>query len=148
MTKPQDFTAMFQDMFKAMPFDTSAFDGVFKQNAELAEKMSAVALNAAAKSSEISTKWTNATLEKMTSVSKAQEAPEDVSKAMTEFASASAEMAAEHMAAFAEVAKKVQLDTVDLVLSAGKDASDDATAMMQKAAGDVSKAAKKAATAK
>ena len=53
---------------------------------------------------------------------------------MTEFASAQAEVAAENMAAFAEVAKKVQTDTVDLMMTAGKDFSEDASAAVKKAA--------------
>ncbi len=52
---------------------------------------------------------------------------------MTEFASAQAEVAAENMAAFAEVAKKVQTDTVDLMMTAGKDFSEDASAAVKKA---------------
>ena len=47
--------------------------------------------------------------------------PSDYAKAVSDFASRSAELAAEHMAAYAEVAKKVQMDTVDLMLTAGKD---------------------------
>ena len=53
---------------------------------------------------------------------------------MTEFASAQAEVAAENMAAFAEVAKKVQTDTVDLMMTAGKDFSEDTSAAVKKAA--------------
>jgi hypothetical protein len=56
-------------------------------------------------------------------------------------------MAAEHMAAFAEVAKKVQMETVELMLAAGKDLSEDATAAVKKATADVTSAAKKVATA-
>ena len=54
-------------------------------------------------------------------MSKAKAEPADYAKAMTDFASAYAEVTAEHMAAFAEVAKKVQMDTVELMMAAGKD---------------------------
>jgi len=54
-------------------------------------------------------------------------------------------MAAENLAAFAEVAKKVQMETVELMLAAGKDFSEDATAAVKKAQADVTTAAKKAA---
>ena len=50
------------------------------------------------------------------------------------------------MAAFAEVAKKVQMETVELMLAAGKDFGDDAQAAVKKASDGVAKAAK--ATAK
>ena len=61
-----------------------------------------------------------------------------------DFASLQAEMASETMAAFAEVAKKVQMETVELMLAAGKDISEDATTAVKKATADVTAAAKKA----
>ena len=57
---------------------------------------------------------------------------------------ASAEAAAEHMAAFAEIAKKVQMDTVELMMAAGKDVQEEASAAVKKATNDVQAAAKKA----
>jgi hypothetical protein len=52
------------------------------------------------------------------------------------------------MAAYAEVAKKVQMETVELMLAAGKDFSEDASAAVKKATTEVTTAAKKAAAAK
>ena len=52
--------------------------------------------------------------------------------------------AAENMAAYAEIAKKVQMDTVELMMAAGKDFSEDATAAMKKATDDMTTAAQKA----
>ena len=145
MTKTPDFTAMFQDMFKAMPMDTKMFEDAFKDTAAFGEKFAAVALEAADKSTDVSTKWTKTTLDKMGGLSKPAADPADAAKTMTDFASASAETAAEHMAAFAEIAKKVQLDTVELMLAAGKEMSEEATAAAKKATDTVTKAAKKAA---
>ncbi len=145
MTKTPDFTAMFKDMFAQFPTDTKAVEDMFKTGTELTEKFSAVALDAAAKSTDLSSAWTKTTIEKMTDLSKTKADPADASKAVTDFASSSAETAAEHMAAFAEIAKKVQLDTVELMLAAGKDISDEATAAVKTATKEVSKAAKKAA---
>jgi len=48
------------------------------------------------------------------------------------------------MAAFAEVAKKVQMDTVELMLATGKDLGAEAQAAVKKATDEVTKAAKKA----
>ena len=73
--------------------------------------------------------------------------PSDYAKSLTDFASASAEVAAEHMAAFAEVAKKVQMDTVDLMLTAGKDVANDASTIAETVARDNQAALKKAASA-
>ena len=140
----QDMTAMFKDVLGAFPVDTTAFEDAFKNSAALNEKLTAVALGVAEKSSEISTKWTKDTLSKLGDMSKAKEEPADYAKAMTDFASAQAEVAAENMAAFAEVAKKVQMETVELLMSAGKEATEEATAAVKKATNDVTAAAKKA----
>ncbi|MEX0305724.1 MAG: phasin, PhaP [Leisingera sp.] len=145
MAKTQDFTAMMKDFMGAFPVDTKAMEDAFKSTAALNEKLSAVALDAAEKSAEISSKWTKETLAKLGDVSKVQADPADYAKAATDFASASAEVAAENMAAFAEVAKKVQMDTVELMMAAGKEASEEATAAVKKATEEVTTAAKKAA---
>lgn len=148
MTNTQDMTAMFKDMMGAFPVDTSAMGDAFKTTATLNEKLAGVALDAVEKSTDISNKWTKDTIAKMTELSKAKAEPADYAKAMTEFASASAESAAEHMAAYAEIAKKVQMDTVELLMAAGKEAGEEATAAVKKATDEVTAAAKKAAAAK
>ncbi len=148
MAKTQDFSAVMKDMMGAFPVDTKAMEDAFKSTAALNEKLSGVALEAAEKSAEISSKWTKETLAKLSDMSKAKAEPADYAKAMTDFASASAEVAAENMAAFAEIAKKVQMDTVELLMAAGKDAAEEATAAVKKATNEVTTAAKKAATAK
>lgn len=144
MTKTQDFTSMMKDMMGAFPVDNAALQDAFKTSATLSEKLSAVALEAAEKSTEVSSKWTKDALAKVGEMTKAKADPADYTKAMTDFASASAEMAAENMAAFAEIAKKVQAETVELVMAAGKDLSEDATAVVKKATEEVTTAAKKA----
>lgn len=148
MAKTQDFSAMMKDMMASFPVDTSAMEDFFKNTAALNEKLSSVALDAAEKNAEISSKWTKDTLAKMSDISKAKADPADYAKSATDFASSSAEVAAENMAAFAEVAKKVQMDTVELMMSAGKDMSEEASAAVKKATEEVSTAAKKAAAAK
>lgn len=140
-----DYTKAFKDMMGSFPMDLSAFEGAMKSSAALGEKMAKVALAAADQSTEISTKWTKATLAKMGELSSSKEDPADYTKAVTDFASAQAESAAEHMSAFAEVAKKVQMDTVELMLAAGKDMGEEAQAAVKKATDEVTKAAKAAA---
>lgn len=148
MAKTQDFTAMMKDMMGSFPVDTKAFEDAFKSTATLNEKLSAVALEAADKSAEVSSKWTKDTIAKLGEMSKAKADPADYAKAMTDFASATAEVAAENMAAFAEIAKKVQMDTVELLMAAGKDITEDATAAVKKATNEVTTAAKKATATK
>ena len=143
-TNAQDFTAMMKDMMGAFPVDTSAMEDAFKTSATLNEKLSSVALEAADKTAEVSTAWTKQTIEKLSELSKAKTEPADYAKALTDFASATAEISAEHMAAYAEIAKKVQMDTVELMMAAGKDMTEDATAAMKKATDEVTAATKKA----
>ncbi|MBZ0122627.1 MAG: phasin, PhaP [Roseovarius sp.] len=147
MAKTQDFNTVMKDIMGAFPVDTKAMEDAFKNQAALNEKLSGVALTAAEKSAEISSKWTKETLAKLTEFSKAKAEPADYAKAMTDFASANAEVAAENMAAFAEVAKKVQMDTVELLMAAGKDLHEDATKAVRKATDEVTAAAKKATAA-
>ncbi len=148
MAKTQDFSAIMKDFMGAFPVDTSAMEDAFKTQASLGEKLSAVAIDAAEKSTDLSTKWTKDTLTKVSELAKAKTEPADYAKAMTDFASSFAEMSAEHMAAFAEVAKKVQTDTVELMMAAGKDMTEEASAAVQKATKDATAAAKKATAAK
>lgn len=145
MTTTTDYTKVMQDMMASFPVDAAAMQNAFKTQAAFGEKFAKVAIAAAEKSTEISSKWTKDALAKVADVAKAKPELTDYTKAATDFASAAAEMAAENMAAFAEVAKKVQMETVELMLAAGKDASEEASAVVKKATADVQAVAKKAA---
>jgi hypothetical protein len=142
--KTPDMTAMLKDMMGAFPVDTTSMEASFKTSATLNEKLSGVALTAVEKSTEISSAWTKDTVTKLADMAKAKSEPADYAKAMTDFATIYSEAASEHMAAFAEVAKKVQMETVELMMAAGKEASEEATTVMTKATGEVQAAAKKA----
>ncbi len=143
-----DFTAVFKDMMGSFPVDTKSMEDAYKSQADLAEKMSAVAIDAAQKSTELSAKWAQDTLTKLADMSKVKAEPADYAKSVTEFASASAEAASENLAAFAEIAKKVQTETLELLMAAGKTASDDLTAAAKKATETATATAKKATAAK
>lgn len=147
MAKTPDYTKTFQDMFANFPVDTSSFQEAFKSQAALGEKLSKVALEAAERSTEISARWAKDSIARFGELATTKEEPSDYAKAASDFASASAEVAAEHIAAFAEVAKKVQMDTVDLMLSAGKDIASDAQKVAEKATKEAQAAVKKASTA-
>jgi len=147
MAKTNDFTKYVNEAMAAFPVDMTAYNDAFKTSAAMGEKFSKVALEAAEKSTEISSKWTKDTLAKLTDVASVKDEPTDYSKAVTDFASAQAEMAAETLASFAEIAKKVQVETVELMMAAGKEASEEATAAVKKATAEVTTAAKKATAA-
>lgn len=147
MAQKNDFTKAMTDMMAQMPMDTSAMQNAFKTQAAFAEKMSKVALDAAEQSTDISAKWAKDTCTKAGDIAAVKEDPADYTKAMSDFASAQAEMAAETMAAFAEVAKKVQMETVELMMAAGKEATEEATSAVKKATDEATSTAKKATAA-
>ena len=134
MNKQLDMTGLMQDFVSAFPVDVNAFQEVSKNSVVLGEKLTSVALNAAEKSAEISNTWTKQTLAKLNDLSKNPVDPVDYSKSLTDFASAQAEVAAENIAAYAEVAKKVQMDTVEVMMAAGKELSEEASAAFKTAA--------------
>jgi hypothetical protein len=146
--KTQDFTAVMKDMMGSFPVDTKAMDDAIKTQSSLNEKLSAVSLTAAQKSTDLSAKWAQDTLTKMTALSTAKAEPADYAKSVSDFATASAEAAAEHMASFAEIAKSVQTEALELMMAAGKDMGEDISAAAKKATDDVAAATKKATTAK
>lgn len=147
MAKTQDFTTIFKDMMGSFPVDTKAMEDAYKSQTTLTEKLSTVSLSAAQESAQLSAKWAQDTLTKMQDMTKAKAEPADYAKSMSDFASATAESAAEHMAAFAEIAKKVQTQTLELMMAAGKDMSEDMTAAAKKASDEMTNAAKKATVA-
>ncbi len=146
MAKTQDVNSMMKDAMSAFPVDSKAFENMFKSQSALAEKVSAVAIDAAQKSTEISHRWMQETLGKFATITTAKTEPADYAKSVGDFVQTSAQTAAEHMAAFAEIAKKAQSETVELMLAAGKTLSDDVSAAARKATTEVTSAARKAAT--
>ena len=109
MTNLNDMTGFFKDMMGAFPVDTKSFEEAMKGTTALNEKFASVAVEAAEKSAEISNKWTKETLSRLSTISKARTDPADYVKAMTEFASAQAEVAAENMAALPKWQRKFKL---------------------------------------
>lgn len=145
MARTPDFTKTMQDIMSKMPVDTSSFQDAFKSQTALGEKMARVALAAAERSTEITAQWARDAIARLGELATSKDDPAEYAKAVSDFASAAAEMAAEHMAAFAEVAKKVQMDTVDLMLTAGKDLAAETQKAAETATRDTQAAVNKAA---
>jgi hypothetical protein len=123
----EDYAQKMKDALGKFPVDTSALENLAKSQAELAEKMSSIAIEAAQRSTDLYAHWVQDTLSKLPAVTRAQAEPADYAKAAAEFMSGSTEVAAENLAAFAEIARRVQAETLALLLSAGKDLTKDAT---------------------
>ena len=147
MNKATDMAATLKEMMDAFPVDTKSMEEAYKNSLALTEKLSHAAIEAADKSSEISQKWTKDTLAKLAEMSKAKAEPADYAQAMSDFASAQADVATESMSAFAELAKKLQMETFELMMAASKDFSGEAATSFKKASADAGSAVKKAAAA-
>ena len=142
MMTANDMNKMWTEMLGSMPVDTSAWKDAYRTQAEMAEKMSRIVLDAAETSTDLSAQWTKDTIAKMQDIAMVRDEPADYGKAMTDFASAQAEMTAETMARFAEIAKKVQAETVETMLSVGKESADKASAYGKEAADKMAATAK------
>lgn len=137
MAATTDFTRLFQDMMPAFNMDPTVFRNAFEKQAAFGEKLTKIAFEAAERSCDLQAKLSRETLSRLSDVTKARAEPADYTKAASDFATASREMASDSMAAFAEIAKKAQMETVELLLSTGKTAQENAAAAMQKATGDM-----------
>ncbi|MDB6179678.1 phasin family protein [Paracoccus sp. Z330] len=147
MAKTPDFTKTMQDLMANFPIDTSSMQDAMKSQGALGEKLAKVALSAAERSTEISARWAKDSITRMGELAVVKDEPSEYAKAVSDYASASAEVAAEHMASFAEVAKKVQMDTVDLMLTAGKDLAADAQKVAEKTTRETQTAVRKTTAA-
>ena len=131
-TKANDFTKAIENFFAAAPVDMSAFNDIAKNTAEFNSKLSQIALKAAEQNAEISNTWTQETLAKMEELTSVQKDPADYAKAISEFAASQAQASPEHVAAFAEIAKKAQMETVELMMAGGKDLQEKVSAATKK----------------
>lgn len=123
-----------RDAMSSFPVDTSALGNLAKSQAALAEKLTSLAIEAAQRSTDLSARWVQDTLSKLPDVTRAQAEPADYAKAASDFMSGSANSAAENLAAFAEIARKLQAETLAVLLSAGKDMSEEVTTAAKSAA--------------
>jgi hypothetical protein len=113
-----DYTKAMEKFVSATPFEVAEN---MKPFVEYQAKLSQVAFDAAKKNVEIGQAWVNETIEALDTFAKPAEKPADVAAASTEFAKAQVEAAPKHIASFADVAKKAQVETAEIMLNAGKD---------------------------
>ena len=123
-----EYARKMKDALSSFAMDTSSLENLAKSQAALAERLSSIAIEAAQTSTDLSAHWVQDTLSKLSTMTQANAEPAEYAKVAGDFASGSAQAAAENLAAFAEIAKKVQAETLALLMSAGKDMSEGATA--------------------
>lgn len=143
-----DFTRLVQEMTSAFKMAPATLQDAFAKQAAFGEKLSKIAFDAAERSCDLQAKMSRETLSKLSELTRARSDVSDYSKAASDLAAQGGEMASDTMAAFAEIAKKAQLETVELMISATKTLQDSAGAAVKSAAADVVSAmAPKAAAA-
>lgn len=133
MTVTPDFTKFAESFLAGAPADMKAFGDVYKNAADVAGKFGKIALAAAEKNAELSQAWTKETLAKLEGLTEVSKDPADYAKLVSDFSQAQAQATPEKLAAFAEVAKKAQMDAVELMLATGKEVQAEAAGAIKNA---------------
>lgn len=147
MAMTEDFTAKMKEMMDGFPMDTAKMEEAWKSSAAYSEKASAIAIDAASKSTDISVGFTMETLGRIGELAKAKPEAADYAQAMTDFTSAQMSSLQDNMTALGEVAKSMQADTMELIMSMGRNMADEASAATTTAAKATTNAASKTASA-
>ena len=145
MAGTQDMNKFFENFMASFPMDTAIFDDAVEKQSAISKEYYDLFLGVAEKSTTVTYKWATETLAKMQKAPSYDGDPSNYAKSKGDFVSEQADVATENLAAYAEIAKKAQMDALSLFLSTAKEVQTEAAAAVKKAANDVSPANKKAA---
>ena len=124
-----EYTKNFEKFSTQNPFLSShSLDGILEFNS----KLSKIALETIKKNTELSQEWSKETLNSLETFTKTQKNPSDYSKVINDFVTQQTQSSPKHIAEFAEISKKAQLDTIDLYMSAGKEMNEEMTKTAKK----------------
>ena len=124
-----EYTKNFEKFSTQNPFISShSLDGILEFNS----KLSKIALETIKKNTELSQEWSKETLNSLETFTKAHKNPSDYSKVTNDFVTQQTQSSPKYIAEFAEIAKKAQLDTIDLYMSAGKEMNEEMTKTAKK----------------
>ena len=126
----EDYTKNFEKIMSQSPIK---IDDAMKSMMDYNTKVGKIALDTVKKNTELSQSWAKESLSALDPFFKGTEKPEDFMKIATDFVTTQTQSAPKHMAEFAEVAKKAQLETIDLMMKTGKDAQEELTNVAKKA---------------
>ena len=126
----EDYSKNFEKIMAQSPIKV---DGAMKSVMEYNTKLGKIALDTLKKNAELSQAWTKESLTSLDPFVKGSEKPEDFMKMTNDYVTTQAQSMPKHMAEFAEVAKKAQLETIDLMMKAGKDAQEELMSASNKA---------------
>ena len=124
-----DYTKGFENIFSKTPFK---YDNAMKSTSDYNAKLAKIAFDTAKKNVEVSQAWTKETLSGLDSLVKSQSKPTDYIKVTTDYISKQAQISPKYFSEFAEIAKKTQLDTIELFMDLGKEAKDDVNKSSEK----------------
>ena len=126
----EDYSKSFEKMMSQSPVK---FDDAMKSVMDFNSKFGKIALDTVKKNAELSQDWAKESLSALDPFVKSTEKPEDFMKIATDYMSSQTQSTPKHIAEFAEVAKKAQLETIDLMMKAGKDAQEELSSVTKKA---------------
>ena len=126
----EDYSKNFEKMMSQSPIK---FDDAMKSVMDYNSKLGKIALDTVKKNTELSQEWAKESLSALDPFVKTTEKPEDFMKIATDYMSSQTQSTPKHIAEFAEVAKKAQLETIDLMMKAGKDAQEELSSVTKKA---------------
>ena len=125
----EDYSKSFEKMMSQSPVK---FDDAMKSVMDFNSKFGKIALDTVKKNAELSQDWAKESLSALDPFVKSTEKPEDFMKIATDYMSSQTQSTPKHIAEFAEVAKKAQLETIDLMMKAGKDAQEELSSVTKK----------------
>ena len=131
MFSPDDYTKNFENIFSKSPFK---YDDVIKSSSEYNAKFAKIAFDNVRKNIELSQAWTKETLSGLESFTKSQSKPADYVKVTTDYITEQAQVSPKYLSEYAEIAKKTQLDTIELIMEVGKNAKNGMNKSAEKSA--------------
>ena len=124
-----EYTKNFEKFSTQNPFmSLDSLDGILEFNS----KLSKIALETIKKNTELSQEWSKETLNSLETFTNTHKNPSDYSKVINDFVTQQTQSSPKHIAEFAEIVKKAQLDTIDLYMSAGKEMNEEMTKTAKK----------------
>ncbi len=120
MKKFEEFATAWADVFPRNPFDPAAVYEAARKSLETGEALVVAGLKATGSVAELTGQWALESLERSKVAFRAGQDPESFSSAAKDLTSATVESAAEHIAAYTEIAKRTQIESAEIVLGAAK----------------------------
>lgn len=145
MANTQDFTKFFKDAPFAI--DSEAVTTACKTSATFVDRFSGIAVVAANKSNDITTKAVKDTLALLRAVTKVQDEPAEYTKVISDFGTAQAEITKTYFEALGNVAKLAQSDATELFTATGQQFSEQGSKAAKDAGAKAKAAADKAVSA-